>query len=101
MPFGPDTQTASQHKGRTTGNNIQPNNSAPNTAEAIGVLVAPANTATSPNAASQSVGKGRKADKLLPKVAPVKKRGVTSPPLKPAPRVKVVYRVLARKSYQG
>ena len=58
--------------------------------QAIGVLLAPAKTATNPIAASKPTGKGKTKDKELPKVAPIKNKGVTSPPLNPTPRVKAV-----------
>jgi hypothetical protein len=38
-----------------------------------------------------------KVDKALPNVAPIKQR-VTSPPLKPAPRVNPVNKILSKKS---
>lgn len=48
--------------------------------QAIGVLVAPENTATKPIAAIRLMGKGRNMERKLPRVAPTKKSGVTSPP---------------------
>ena len=75
-----------------------PNNSNPITVQAIGVCVAPENTATNPIPAKSAIGKGINGDKALPNVAPIKKRGVTSPPLKPAPRVKLVKRIFNKKS---
>ena len=69
--------------------------------QAIGVWVAPENTATKPKPASSAIGNGIIRDKALPKVAPTKNNGVTSPPLKPAPRVNPVNRILSRKSYHG
>src|SRR6185437_14309850 len=59
-------------------------------ADAIGVLAAPANTATKPMPARRDGGSGRIPERAFPSVAPMKKRGVTSPPLKPAPRVTAV-----------
>ena len=70
-----------------------PNSSIPMSVQAIGVLVAPANTATKPIPASNPMGRGTMADKALPNVAPTKNKGVTSPPLKPTPMVKVVNNV--------
>ena len=51
-----------------------PNNSIPITVQAIGVLEAPANTATNPSPAKKAVGKGIQADKALPRVAPIKNK---------------------------
>ena len=65
---------------------------------AMGVLAAPAKTAAKPIAASRDDGRGRMLERALPRVAPMKKRGVTSPPLNPAPRVRVVKANLAAKS---
>ena len=49
--------------------------------------------------ANSPIGRGTTADNALPKVAPTKNRGVTSPPLNPTPIVKVVNRIFSRKSY--
>ena len=75
-----------------------PNNSIPISVHAIGVLVAPENTATKPMPANSAIGSGINHTNTLPRVAPIKNRGVTSPPLNPAPMVKVVKRSLSRKS---
>ena len=75
-----------------------PNNSIPSKVQAIGVLLAPANTAAKPIPASKATGKGTNHTNAFPSVAPIKKSGVTSPPLKPAPMVNVVNRILSRKS---
>ena len=74
-----------------------PNNSNPMTVQAIGVCVAPENTATKPIPAKSAIGKGTIIDSALPKVAPMKNKGVTSPPLKPAPKVKVVNKIFNKK----
>ena len=66
-----------------------PNSSIPIKVQAIGVLVAPAKTATNPSPANRLIGNGMIKDKALPKVAPTKNKGVTSPPLKPTPIVKL------------
>ena len=76
-----------------------PNNSIPIIVQAIGVWVAPENTATNPIPAKRAIGIGIMADKALPKVAPTKNNGVTSPPLKPAPKVNPVNNILSKKSY--
>jgi len=75
-----------------------PNNSIPNTIEAMIQLVAPANTATKPIPANKAIGSGINQIKIFPKVAPIKNRGVTSPPLKPALKVKLVMIILMIKS---
>src|SRR4051794_23986862 len=61
--------------------------------QARGVLVAPAKTATKPSAAKRSTGAWRSRARAWPRVAPMKKRGVTSPPLKPEERVTAVKRI--------
>jgi len=66
--------------------------------QAIGVWVAPENTATKPIPANKAIGKGTITDKALPNVAPTKKSGVTSPPLNHAPRVNPVNSIFKRKS---
>ena len=75
-----------------------PNNSIPNSVQAIGVFVAPEKTAAKPIPASNAMGNGTNQTKALPKVAPIKKMGVTSPPLKPAPMVNDVNSIFKRKS---
>ena len=59
--------------------------------------VAPENTATNPIPAKSAIGIGIMADNALPKVAPTKNNGVTSPPLKPAPKVKPVNKIFNKK----
>ena len=75
-----------------------PNNSMPITMEAMEQLVAPANTATNPIPARSDKGRGINQIRILPKVAPIKNKGVTSPPLKPALNVKLVRSNLMAKS---
>ena len=58
--------------------------------QARGVLEAPAKIATKPSAANRSTGAPRIQESTLPSAAPMKNRGVTSPPLKPDPRVMTV-----------
>ena len=55
-----------------------------------GQLVAPQNTATRPIAAEAPAGSPSSGPATQPKVAPTKKEGTTSPPLKPAARVAAV-----------
>ena len=54
-----------------------PNSSIPISVQAIGVLVAPAKTATKPIPARNDTCSGSIADNALPNVAPTKNRGVT------------------------
>ncbi|MNR61574.1 hypothetical protein D3C85_1833620 [compost metagenome] len=63
--------------------------------------VAPENTATNPKPAKKAIGIGIMINNALPKAAPIKNNGVTSPPLKPAPKVKLVNKILRRKSYHS
>ena len=65
--------------------------------QANGVFVAPANTATNPMAAISPTGKGMIELNALAKVAPMKKSGVTSPPLNPNPKVKIVSAIFKMK----
>lgn len=60
--------------------------------QAMGVLVAPEKIATNPRQMKRSGGAPRRVARVLPRAAPMKKSGVTSPPLKPALRVMVVKR---------
>src|SRR5690606_37433215 len=67
---------------------------------AMGVLLAPEKTATKPIPASKAMGSGINQTNALPRVAPMKNKGVTSPPLKPAPGVKDVKSIFNKKSYE-
>ena len=78
-----------------------PKSSKPIIVHAIGVLVAPENTATNPIPANRAIGNGINIDKALPKVAPIKNSGVTSPPLNPAASVNAVKAILIKKSAGG
>ena len=69
--------------------------------QAKGVFVAPEKTATKPIPANKAVGNGMNKLKALPKVAPIKNRGVTSPPLKPHESVITVKAIFNAKSYHG
>jgi len=64
--------------------------------QARGVLVAPVNTAIKPKPAKRSTGEPLIVAKVFPKVAPIKNKGVTSPPLKPVLNVMAV-----NKSFQS
>ena len=75
-----------------------PNNSIPIRVQAIGVLVAPENTAAKPIPASKATGNGTNHTNAFPSVAPIMNRGVTSPHLKPAPMVNDVKRIFNKKS---
>ena len=59
---------------------VEPNISNPKTKEVIGAFVAPANTPIRPSAAKNEGEILSRLDKVLPKVEPITKRGVTSPP---------------------
>src|SRR3954449_4061814 len=61
----------------------EPNSSTPIRVQASGVFVAPAKTAIKPSPANRSTGEPLIVANVLPNVAPIKNRGVTSPPLKP------------------
>jgi len=69
---------------------LDPNSSNPIKVHAIGVLVAPANTAIKPSPANKSTGAPLIMANVLPRAAPIKKSGVTSPPLKPVLSVMAV-----------
>ena len=69
---------------------VRPNSSMPMTVHAKGVLAAPANTATKPRDAMKSCGTPSKVPRVQPRAAPMKNKGVTSPPLKPEPSVTAV-----------
>ena len=77
---------------------LKPNNSTPIMAHARGVFVAAANTATKPMAVKKPSGNGKNANKALPKAAPTKNKGVTSPPLNPELKVKVVSNNFTKKT---
>jgi hypothetical protein len=53
------------------------------TVQVTGVLEAPAKTATKPSAAKRSTGPPSRLERAFPSAAPIKNRGVTSPPLNP------------------
>ena len=77
----------------------KPKSSMPISVQAIGVWVAPENTATNPIPANKAIGNGIKTDKALPRVAPMKNKGVTSPPLKPEPKVNPLKSIFNNMSY--
>ena len=66
--------------------------------QAKGVFAAPENTETKPIPANNATGSGIKMLKKLPSVAPMKNRGVTSPPLNPEPKVKAVKKIFNAKA---
>src|SRR5438093_5022561 len=72
--------------------------SIPITAAAIGVLAAAASTETNPKAANTLDGRPAAADSAAPLVAPMKKIGVTMPPLPPVSSVTAVATILKRKA---
>ena len=75
-----------------------PNSSIPMIAQVKGVFAAPANTATNPNAAKREGSWPVTWANALPRVAPIQKIGVTSPPLKHAPKVTAVKTSLTAKA---
>merc|ERR1711865_176565 len=66
---------------------------------AIGVFAAAENTETRPRAAKSWTSWPKKTPTQLPSAAPMKNRGVTSPPLKPAPSDTVVRNSLISQLY--
>ena len=99
MPVCPEKRYATTQAMPMYNPGSAPNSSMPINVHAIGVLVAPENTATNPTAAKRLIGNGIMAANALPKVAPTKNNGVTSPPLKPTPMVNVVNISFSAKSY--
>ena len=75
-----------------------PNSSTPIKIHATRVFVAPAKTATKPKPANKPTGSGINQTSALPRHAPIKNNGVTSPPLKPKPMVNVVSNSFIKKS---
>jgi hypothetical protein len=80
---------------------VHPKSSAPIKRQPNGALEVPAKRHMSPHPDRRPIGRGIIKDKALPRVAPIKKRGVTSPPLKPALKIKVVRRSLPKKKGMG
>ena len=70
----------------------------PITAAAMGVLAAAARTETKPKAANTLEGRPTAVDSAAPLVAPMKKSGVTMPPLPPVSRVTVVATILKKNA---
>ena len=101
MPTEPEEKYAIVHPMAINIPGAIPNNSIPIIEQAIGVWVAPEKTATNPTPAKSAIGIGIMVDRALPNVAPTKNKGVTSPPLKPAPKVNPVKRIFNRKSYHS
>ena len=66
--------------------------------DASGLLVQPQNSATMPSAAPSCGGRPSSGAATQPNVAPVKRIGTISPPLKPAPRVSAVNSIFKRKA---
>ena len=69
--------------------------------QAMGVLVAPAKTAMKPRPANKSTGAPNNRASVYPKVAPMKNRGVTSPPLNPIPNVMAVNSSFQHHAHAG
>lgn len=75
-----------------------PNNSELKIKEVIGQFVTPQNKAINPRLAEKEAGRPISGPIMAPKVAPIKKEGTISPPLNPAPRVRVVKIIFKRKA---
>ena len=76
-----------------------PNSSIASTSDATTQLLAPQNTPANPRAAPKPAGMPSSGVATQPKVAPTKKLGTTSPPLKPELRVRAVSRILTIQSH--
>ena len=74
---------------------VEPKSSMLRTMDATGQLTAPQNTQMSPIAAAKPAGMASSEPMTLQRVAPLKKVGTTSPPLKPQPMV-----IAVRMSFQ-
>ena len=75
-----------------------PNNSKLINADVIGQLVTPQNMPIIPRAAHNEGDMPSIFPKVHPRVAPIKNEGMISPPLKPAPIVRTVRRILIKKA---
>ena len=69
--------------------------------DVIGQLVTPQNSEIIPTAAHSDGSKPVRLPNRHPKVAPMKKDGTISPPLKPAPRVSAVKMIFSRNASAG
>ena len=67
----------------------------------MGVFVAPASTATSPNALNTEASKPPMAEKKLPAAAPIKSVGVSTPPFPPQARVTAIAADLTANAKSG
>src|SRR5947209_7216835 len=90
MPRCPDQTYAPQQAIARYGARGAPKSSMPMIVQASGVFAAPAKTATNPSAAMKSCGNPSNVPSVQPSAAPMKKIGVTSPPLKLEPSVTAV-----------
>ena len=75
-----------------------PKSSIPSMNEAMGQLTTPQKSETSPIAAARPGFKPSRLPIVHPKVAPIKKVATISPPLKPAPMVTAVNKILSTKA---
>ena len=78
-----------------------PNNSMAMKREVRGQFVTPQKRPIIPQAAHKGAGRPKRGAITQPRVAPVKKEGTISPPLKPAPSVIAVKRTFNINEYQG
>ena len=90
IPFFPDINTEIIQTRSAKTILFEPKSSKYKTNDANGALVAPEKTPTKPKAAADGIEKANIVDNKNPKVAPITKSGVTSPPWYPAPKHKVV-----------
>ena len=74
------------------------NNSKPINNEVIGQFVTPQNTATIPTSAHRPTGNPNIVPNALPRVAPIIKEGMISPPLYPADNVIAVKRIFSKNA---
>ena len=98
MPLFPEINVARRQTISAKGNIAHPKSSALIIEQANGVLVDPENTPTNPNPANNIKGKGMYIDRKLVSVAPIKNKGVTSPPLNPMLKVNEVKIIFNKKS---
>lgn len=103
MDFFPDVKNATQQTNCANIPDSTPKISMAKILLEMGVLVAPANTATNPIPAKNAVGNGINMESALPNMAPMKNKGVTSPPLNPDEMLKTVSPSLRRneKEFEG
>ena len=78
-----------------------PNISIESIKDVSGQFVTPQKTLTIPQAAHNPIGRPNIGARKLPRVAPIKRVGTISPPLKPPPKVTEVKSIFNRQAYHG